>query len=192
MVSAAPPVSHCMPAMLAADDLRMIASKYGSSRSGRQLRMAIRRRTSTGVSSEATSSSTSATARRTSGSGSSRNRTAALRVSGIPASASAAATAPRVSTGAAWPLSSSEPTTMKGSRPQSSRMPPRASRTSAGTGPPLSRPAPRAAACFAKCLADASVNSGDAGIVDWCSAPPTNASMRPSTSPASTCATTPA
>ena len=31
---------------------------------------------------------------------------------------------------------------------------------------------------FESCFAEAAVSSGDAGIFDWCSAPPTRASMR--------------
>jgi len=48
------PAAHCAQSMLAARALRMIASTSARSFSGRQLRIAISRRTSVGVSEAAT------------------------------------------------------------------------------------------------------------------------------------------
>ena len=95
------PAPHGAQSIPAARALRMTASTSARSFSGRQLRIAISRRTSVGVSEAATCASALATARRTVESGSSRNRTAAPRASGMPASAKPTAKALRVSAGMA-------------------------------------------------------------------------------------------
>jgi hypothetical protein len=75
----------------------MTASTAARSFSGRQLRIAISRRTSVDVSEAATCASAPATAWRTVEFGSSKNRTAAPRASGMPANTRPTAKALRVS-----------------------------------------------------------------------------------------------
>ena len=93
------PAAQGAQSIPAARALRMTASTSARSFSGRQLRIAISRRTSVGVSEAATCASAPAAARRTSEFGSKRNRTAAPRASGISASARPTAKALRVSAG---------------------------------------------------------------------------------------------